>query len=110
MASASAAEVNIYNDIPGATIEVNCGSFGERPLVYGEHFGWGFRPSIWGKTKFICGFRWGAKVQEFYVWEDAGLWGIVPVRTCMHCVWIVRKKGIYRNGLQGLPIFQYGWL
>lgn len=114
MVLASVADVNIYNEIEGEEIQVNCKKsgkqyFGEKTLRYGEHFGWGFMPNMWGTTKYSCSFRWGVKVQNFYVWYDDG-YGIMILRPCQHCVYTVTKDGFYRNEKsRQKKVFIYTW-
>ena len=112
-ASASPADVNIYNDISGEDIQVSCfkGSghghpLGEKNIPFGHHFGWGFTPSVWGTTKYACQFTWGIRAREFDVWVDDG-W--ISVRPCTHCEWRVGREGFFRIGQYGQRLFIHGW-
>ena len=99
--TSSPASVNIYNFIDkGEILEVYCGRFPGKVVNYGEHFGWGFSPSVWGTTRYSCGFQWGRKVQLFVVWVDDDIIIPVPFRPCVHCVWRVGREGFYlaQNG------------
>lgn len=114
MALASPADVNIYNDMQGEEIQVNCKKgggheFGETTLLYGEHLGWGFTPSSWGTTKYSCTFRWGLRVANFYVWVDNGIIGTVSHRFCTHCLWTVQREGFFRNERGPKMFFIHAW-
>ncbi len=46
---------------------------GEKTLRYGEHFGWGFKQSAAGTNRWMSGFRWESRFQQFLVWADQGI-------------------------------------
>jgi hypothetical protein len=87
MASASPADVNIYNMLTEA-IELHCQSSTGRDLKpmtlqgNSQYFGWGFTPSIWGRTVYSCSFRWGNKYQKFDVWSEKN-----QMYMCTVCGW-----------------------
>jgi hypothetical protein len=87
MASASPADVNIYNMLTMA-IELHCQSSTGRDLKpmtlqgNSQYLGWGFTPSIWGRTVYSCSFRWGNKYQKFDVWSEKN-----QMYMCTVCGW-----------------------
>lgn len=108
MVLASPADVNIYNQIPGLdTIRVDCMKmdpgkahhiFTPQTLVYGQHWGWGFKPNDWGYTKYYCDFSWRSQAKRVRVWVDSNpeKSPTEDPRPCTHCVWHVTTEGFYR--------------
>jgi hypothetical protein len=113
------ADVNIYHAIPGPDrVRVDCVKsrpgkshhiFTPVTLVFGQHFGWGFKPSIWGLTKYDCQFIWVEKnySRTLTVWIDYTPFVIEPVhRPCTYCLWNLAPNGIYRleNNVTWRPV------
>ena len=124
-ALSSQADVNIYHEIQGSdTIQVNCtkGSgywathFAPVRLQFGEHYGWGFSPSVWGTTKYYCIFGWEGRTKEVRVWTESEWlphWKTIP-RPCSHCLWHVKRDGVYRQPNDAdkahASVFYVGWV
>jgi hypothetical protein len=110
MGFARKASVDIYNYVEGQEIQVTCEVFGEKTLRYGEHFGWGFTPSIWGDTYKSCGFKWGTRIQHFVVWASDEIISRVPFRPCVNCRWDVVWEGFYLHECgDKRSCFFYSW-
>ena len=114
MGFAGGADVNMWNDMEGETIQVYCGahSWRERKLQFGQHYGWSFEPGKGGTNRWMCGFKWGSKVQQFLVWGDTGMSITAPEsRPCLHCEWYVKKQGFYllSNGIEPAVLY-HEWL
>ncbi|KAG0613999.1 hypothetical protein M758_6G143400 [Ceratodon purpureus] len=115
------ASVLIYNQIGVGVmpVEVRCRSetnevvITETALLSGQRVGWGFQYSIWGHTRYICGFKWGSRTQEVDVWVDANpteFWRLP--RPCRHCVWHVVPEGFkaYEStDILGTVVAEYAW-
>lgn len=108
MAVASPADVNIYHQIPGQdTVRVDCMKMGPgkahhiftpQTLVYGQHWGWGFKPNDWGYTKYYCDFSWRSHSKRVRVWADSNPEEspTEDPRPCTHCLWDVTTQGFFR--------------
>lgn len=106
------------------SIQVNCtkGSgywathFAPVRLQFGEHYGWGFSPSVWGTTKHCCIFGWEGRTKEVRVWTESEWlphWKTIP-RPCSHCLWHVKRDGFYRQPNDAdkahASVFYVGWV
>jgi hypothetical protein len=83
---------------------------------FGEHYGWGFSPSVWGTTKYYCIFGWAGRTKEVRVWTESEWlphWKTIP-RPCSHCLWHVKRDGFYRQpndpDKAHASVFYVGWV
>lgn len=109
MAMASKADVNIFNNLgENQILTFRCASgdrnLGTHTLPWGEKWGFGFIPNIWGTTLYHCNFAWNGHTQGIKVWTQG-----FPF-PCMHCEWRVAQDGFYRQERdEGQPLFVVGW-
>lgn len=86
IATASDANVNIYNDMEAnqEPVVVGCASkersLGIQTLAPGGKIGWGFTPYKLSPTIYTCNFGWGKHYAALKVWDDTYTW-----LYCTHC-------------------------
>ncbi|CAL9221145.1 unnamed protein product [Arabidopsis halleri] len=89
--------VVIYNDLGGhLPLRYHCKSkqddLGDRTMAVNGTWSFEFRPSIFGRTLFFCGFRWDNELHWFDIYKQKRDKEFTKF-GCRRCEWKIHKDG-----------------